>query len=106
MDGTVLNPGNGFRVRIYNPKLDYKIKRVRKYKTSNRHVQKYRVAGHRGTIVIKRLRDRYSVTYVSRYKGVLYFPLDYDEINIVCEAATMMLKRPVVPHSEDEPTLF
>lgn len=106
MDGTVCNPGNGFLVRVYNLKLDYKIKRVRKYKTKNRHVQKYRITGHHGTIVINRRRDRYAVTYISLHKGVLYFPLDYDEINIVCETATMMLKRPVVPHREDEPTLF
>lgn len=106
MDGIVRNPGNGFLVRVYNPKLDYKIKRVRKYKTSDRHVQRYRITGYRGTIVIKRLRDRYAATYISRHRGVLYFPLDYDEINVVCETATMMLKRPIVPHIEDRPTLF
>lgn len=106
MDGIVRNSGNGFRVRVYNLNLDYKIKQVRKYKTSNRHVHKYHVTGHRGTIVINRLQDQYSVTYISRHKGVLYFPHDYDEINMVCEAATMMLKRPVVPHTEDEPKLF
>lgn len=106
MDGIVRDPGNGFLVRVYNPKLDYKIKRVRKYKTENRHVQKYYVTGYRGTIVRNRLRDQYAVTYISEQKGTLYFPHNYDETSMICEAATHMLERPVVLHKEDEPTLF
>lgn len=106
VDGSSPDTGNDFLVRIYSPTLDYKIKRVRKFKTSNRHVKKYYVSGYRGTIIKNRLRNNYAVTYVGKQKGTLYFPHDYNEESMICEAATFMLEAPVVFHSEDEPTLF
>ncbi len=106
LDGIVCGAGDGFFVRIYSPSLNYKTKRVRKYKTENRHVQKYYVAGYRGTIVRNRLRNNYAVTYIAKQKGTIYFPHDYDEKQMICEAATHMLETPVVLHKEDEPTLF
>ena len=106
VDGAFLDTGNGFLVRIYSSTLDYKIKRVRKFKTSNRHVTKYYVSGYRGTIIKNRLRNNYTVTYNGKQKGTLYFPHDHKEESMICEAATFMLEAPVVLHSEDEPTLF
>ena len=106
MDGSFPDTGNGFLVRIYSPTLDYKVKRVRKFKTSNRHVKKYCVSGYRGTIIKNRLRDNYVVTYNGKQKGTLHFPHDYNEETMICEAATFMLEVPVVFHNEDEPTLF
>ena len=106
MDGSFPDTSNGFLVRIYSPTLDYKVKRVRKLKTSNRHVKKYYVSGYRGTIIKNRLRDNYAVTYNGKQKGTLHFPHDYNEETMICEAATFMLEAPVVFHNEDEPTLF
>lgn len=106
MDGAFPDSSNGFLVRIYSSILDYKIKRIRKFKTSNRHVKKYYVSGHRGTIIKNRLRNNYAITYNGKQKGTLYFPHDYNEESMICEAATLMLEALVVFHNEDEPTLF
>lgn len=106
MDGAACGTGDGFFVRIYSPSLDYKVKRVRKFKTSNRHVKKYYVSGYRGTIIKNRLRNNYAITYNGKQKGTLYFPHDYNEESMICEAATFMLEAPVVFHNEDEPALF
>lgn len=106
MDGSSLDTGNGFLVRIYSTTLDYKVKRIRKFKTTNRHVKKYYVSGYRGTIIKNRLRNNYAVTYNGKQKGTLYFPHDYNEESMICEAATFMIEALVVFHNEDEPTLF
>nr|DAT97640.1 MAG TPA: hypothetical protein [Caudoviricetes sp.] len=106
MDGALLYTSNGFLVRIYSSTLDYKIKRVRKFKTSNRHVKKYYLSGYRGTIIKNRLRNNYAVTYNGKQKGTLYFPHDYNEESMICEAATFMIEAPVVFHDEDAATLF
>ena len=106
MDGALLYTSNGFLVRIYSSTLDYKIKRVRKFKTSNRHVKKYYLSGYRGTIIKNRLRNNYVVTYNGKQKGTLYFPHDYNEESMICEAATFMIEAPVVFHDEDAATLF
>lgn len=106
VDDTACGAGNGFLVRIYSSTLDYKVKRVRKLKTSNRHVKKYYVSGYGGTIIKNRLRNNYTVTYNGKQKGTLHFPHDYNEESMICEAATFMLEAPVVFHNEDEPTLF
>lgn len=106
LDGAFPVTSNDFLVRIYSSTLDYKVKRVRKFKTSNRHVKKYYVSGYRGTIIKNRLRNNYAVTYNGKQKGTLYFPHDYNEESMICEAATFMLEVPVVFHNEDEPTLF
>ena len=106
MDGSFSDTGNGFLVRIYSSTLDYNIKRVRKFNTSNRHVKKYYVSGYRGTIIKNRLRNQYAVTYNGKQEGTLYFSHDYNEESMICEAATFMIEAPVVFHSEDAPTLF
>ena len=106
MDGAFPDTGNGFLVRIYSSTLDYKIKRVRKFKTSNRHVKKYYVSGYRGTIIKNRLQNEYAVTYNGKQKGTLYFPHDYNEETMICEAATFMLEALVVHHNANEPVLF
>ena len=106
VDGTVCGTGDGFLVRIYSSTLDYKIKRVRKFKTSNRHVKKYYVSGYRGTIIKNRLRNNYAVTYNGKQKGTLYFSHDHNEESMICEAATFMIEAPVVFHDEDAPALF
>ena len=106
VDGAFPDTSNGFLVRIYSSTLDYKIKRVRKFKTSNRHVKKYYVSGYRGTIIKNRLQNNYAVTYNGKQKGTLYFPHDHNEESMICEAATFMLEAPVVFHNEDDPTLF
>ena len=106
VDGVVCGAGDGFLVRIYSPKLEYKVKRVMRYKTDNRHVTKYYIAGHRGTIILNRTREDYVVTYNGKQQGCIRYPHDYDKIAMVCAAATNMLGTPVVLHKEDEPTLF
>lgn len=106
VDGSFPDTGNGFLVRIYSPKLEYKIKRVTRYKTDNRHVTKYYIAGHRGTIVLSRTREDYIVTYNGKQQGCIRYPHNYDKIAMVCTAATNMLGVPVVLHNQDEPTLF
>lgn len=106
MDGSFPDTDSDFLVRIYSPTLDYKIKRVRKFKTSNRHVKKYYVSGYRGTIIKNRLRNNYAVTYNGKQKGTLYFPHDYSEKSMICDAATFMIEAPVVFHDKDAPTLF
>ena len=106
MDGTVCGTGDGFLVRIYSPKLEYKVKRAMCYKTDNRHVTKYYIAGHRGTIVLNRTREDYLVTYNGKQQGCIRYPHDYDKIAMVCAAATNMLGTPVVLDKQDEPTLF
>lgn len=106
MDGYSSDTGNGFLVRIYSSTLDYKVKRIRKFNTSNRHVKKYYVSGYRGTIIKNRLRNNYAVTYNGKQRGTLYFSHDYNEESMICEAATFMIEAPVVFHDEDAPTLF
>lgn len=106
MDGAVCGAGDGFFVRIYSPKLEYKVKRVRHYKTDNRHVTKYYIAGHRGTIVLNRTREDYVITYNGKQQGCIRYPHDYDKTAMVCAAATNMLGTPVVLDKQDEPTLF
>lgn len=106
MDGFFPDTSNGFLVRIYSSTLDYKVKQFRKFKTSNRHVKKYYLSGYRGTIIKNRLRNNYAVTYNGKQKGTLYFPHDYNEVKMICEAATFMLEAPVVFHNKNEPTLF
>lgn len=106
VDGVVCGASDDFFVRIYSPKLEYKVKRVMRYKTDNRHVTKYYIAGHRGTIILNRTREDYVVTYNGKQQGCIRYPHDYDKIAMVCTAATNMLGSPVVLHKEDEPTLF
>ena len=106
MDGAVRGTGDGFFVRIYSPKLEYKVKRVMCYKTDNRHVTKYYIAGHRGTIVLCRTREDYLVTYNGKQQGCIRYPHNYDKTVMVCEAATNMFGTPVVLDKQDEPTLF
>lgn len=106
VDGAVCGTGDGFFVRIYSPKLEYKVKRVMRYKTDNRHVTKYHIAGHRGTIVLSRTREDYIVTYNGKQQGCIRYPHDYDKTAMVCAAATNMLGSPVVLNSQNEPTLF
>ena len=106
MDGAVCGTGDGFFVRIYSPNLEYKIKRVTRYKTDNRHVTKYHIAGHRGTIILSRTREDYIVTYNGKQQGCIRYPHNYDKIVMVCSAATNMLGSPVVLHNQDELTLF
>lgn len=106
MDGAVCGAGDGFFVRIYSPKLEYKVKRVMRYKTDNRHVTRYHIAGHRGTIILSRTRVDYVVTYNGKQQGCIRYPHDYDKIAMVCAAATNMLGTPVVLDKQGEPTLF
>ena len=106
MDGAVCGAGDGFLVRIYSLKLEYKTKRVTRYKTDNRHVTKYHIAGHRGTIVLCRTREDYLVTYNGKHQGCIRYPHNYDKTAMVCAAATNMLGIPVVLDKQDEPTLF
>nr|DAT37651.1 MAG TPA: hypothetical protein [Caudoviricetes sp.] len=106
MDGTVRGTDDGFFVRIYSPKLEYKVKRVMCYKTDNRHVTKYYIAGHRGTIVLCRTREDYLVTYNGKQQGCIRYPHNHDKILMVCAAATNMFGTPVVLDKQDEPTLF
>ena len=106
VDGAVCGTGDGFLVRIYSPKLEYKVKRVTCYKTDNRHVTKYYIAGHRGTIVLCRTREDYLVTYNGKQQGCIRYPHDYDKTAMVCAAATNMFGTPVVLNKQDEPTLF
>lgn len=106
MDGAVCGAGDGFFVRIYSPKLEYKVKRVFCYKTDNRHVTKYYIAGHRGTIILNRTREDYAVTYNGKQQGCIRYPHNYDKIAMVCAAASNMLGTPVVFDNQDEPTLF
>ena len=106
VDGAVRGTGNDFFVRIYSPKLEYKVKRVMCYKTDNRHVTKYYIAGYRGTIVLTRTREDYLATYNGKQQGCIRYPHDYDKISMVCAAATNMLGTPVVLDEQDIPTLF
>lgn len=106
VDGSPSDIGNGFLVRIYSPKLEYNVKRVMCYKTENRHVTKYYITGHRGTIVLSRTREDYLVTYNGKQQGCIRYPHDYDKIAMVCAAATNMLGTPVILHNQDELTLF
>lgn len=106
VDGAVCGAGDGFFVRIYSPKLEYKVKRVTCYKTDNRHVTKYHIASHRGTIILNRTREDYVVTYNGGQQGCIRYPHDYDKIAMVCAAASNMLGTPVVLDKQDEPTLF
>ena len=106
MDGTARDTDDGFFVRIYSPRLEYKVKRVMRYKTDNRHVTKYYIAGHRGTIILNRTREDYVVTYNGKQQGCISYPHDYDKISMVCAAATNMLGTLVVLDKQDEPTLF
>nr|DAY34420.1 MAG TPA: hypothetical protein [Caudoviricetes sp.] len=106
MDGAVCGTGDGFFVRVYSPKLEYKVKRVTRYKTDNRHVTKYHIAGHRGTIILSRTREDYIVTYNGKQQGCIRYPHDYDKIAMVCAAATNMFGTPVVLDNQDKPTLF
>lgn len=106
VDGAFPDTGNGFLVRIYSPNLEYKVKRVMRYKTDNRHVTKYYIAGHRGTIILNRTREDYVVTYNGKQQGCIRYPHDYDKIATVCAAASNMLGTPVVLDKQDEPTLF
>ena len=106
MDGFVCGTGDGFFVRIYSPKLEYKVKRVMRYKTDNRHVTKYHIAGYRGTIVLSRTGEDYLVTYNGKQQGCIRYPHNYDKTMIVCAAASNMLGSPVVLDKQDEPTLF
>nr|DAK14652.1 MAG TPA: hypothetical protein [Caudoviricetes sp.] len=77
-----------------------------RYKTDNRHVTKYHIAGHRGTIVLSRTREDYLVTYSGKQQGCIRYPHNYDKIMMVCAAASNMLGCPVVLDKQDEPTLF
>nr|DAK13467.1 MAG TPA: hypothetical protein [Caudoviricetes sp.] len=77
-----------------------------RYKTDNRHVTKYYIAGHRGTIILSRTREDYVVIYNGKQQGCIRYPHDYDKIAMVCAAATNMLGTPVVLDKQDEPTLF
>lgn len=106
VDGAVCGASDGFFVRIYSPKLEYKVKRVMRYKTNNRHVTKYHIAGRRGTITLNRTREDYVVTYNGKQQGCIRYPHDYDKIAMVCAAATNMLGTPVVLDKQDELTLF
>lgn len=106
MDGTVCGTADGFFVRIYSPKLEYKVKRVMRYNTDNRHVTKYYIAGHRGTIVLSRTREDYLVTYNGKQQGCIRYPHDYDKTMMVCAAASNMFGTPVVLDKQDTPTLF
>ena len=107
MDGTVRSVSDDFRVRVYNDALRYKTRLVSRYKTDNRHVNKYYIQGNRGTIVVNRLKDKYSVTYINGYnKGTIYFT---HKANIQCaiaEAATHMLGKIVVVEDDHQLTLF
>ena len=107
MDGTVCDVGDGFRVRVYNDALRYKTRLVTRYNTDNRHVKKYHIQGHRGTIVTKRLRDKYSVTYISGdNKGTIYFAHQANIHYAIAEAATQMLGKIVAVEDDRQMTLF
>lgn len=106
VDGAFPDASNGFLVRIYSPKLEYKVKRVMRYKTDNRHVTKYYIAGYRGTIVLSRTHEDYLVTYNGKRQGCIRYPHNHDKIAMVCAAATNMLGSPVVLDKQYEPTLF
>lgn len=107
VDGTVRSVSDYFRVRVYNDALRYKTRLVSRYKTDNRHVNKYHIQGNRGTIVVNRLRDKYSVTYINGdNKGTIYFA---HKANIQCaiaEAATHMLGKIVTVEDDNQMTLF
>lgn len=106
VDGAVRGTGNDFFVRIYSPKLEYKVKRAMCYKTDNRHIIKYHIAGHRGTIVLRRTREDYLVTYNGKQRGCIRYPHNCDKTEMVCAAATNMFGVPVVLDKQDDPTLF
>lgn len=107
MDGAVCDADHGFRVRVYNDALMYKTRLITQYNTNNRHVKKYHVQGHQGTIVTNRLRDRYAVTYISSSnKGTIYFEHRTDIRYAVAEAATHMLGKIVTVEDDRQMSLF
>lgn len=107
VDGAVCDAGDGFRVRVYNDALRYKTRLVSRYNTDNRHVKKYHIQGHRGTIVTNRLRDRYAVTYINGdNKGTIYFSHKANVHYAIAEAITHMLGKIVVVEDDNQMTLF
>ena len=107
VDGIVRSASDDFRVRVYSDTLRYKTRLVSRYKTDNRHVNKYYIQGHRGTIVTNRLRDRYAVTYINGdNKGTIYFTHQTNIHYAIAEAATHMLGKIVVVEDDRQMTLF
>lgn len=107
MDGVVRSAGDDFRVRVYSDTLRYKTRLVSRYKTDNRHVNKYHIQGNRGTIIVNRLRDKYSVTYIiGDNKGTLYFTHKANIHFAIAEAATHMLGKIVVVEDDNQLALF
>lgn len=107
MDGVVRGADDDFRVRVYSDTLRYKTRTVSRYKTDNRHVNKYHIQGNRGTIVVNRLRDKYAVTYISGdNKGTIYFAHQANIRCAIAEAATHMLGKIVVVEDDRQLTLF
>lgn len=107
MDGAVCGAADDFRVRVYNDTLRYKTRLVSRYKTHNRHVNKYHIQGNRGTIVVNRLKDRYEVTYINGdNKGTIYFAHKANIHFAIAEAATHMLGKIVVVEDDNQMTLF
>ena len=107
MDGFVRSAVDDFRVRVYSDTLRYKTRLVSRYKTNNRHVNKYHIQGNRGTIVVNRLKDRYEVTYINGdNKGTIYFTHKANIHFAIAEAATHMLGKIVVVEDDNQTTLF
>lgn len=107
VDGTARSAIDDFRVRVYSDTLTYKTRLVSRYKTDNRHVNKYHIQGNRGTIVVNRLRDKYEVTYINGdNKGTIYFSHKAIIHYAIAEAATLMLGKIVVIEDTNQGTLF
>lgn len=107
VDGTVCDVGDGFRVRVYNNALMYKTRLVSRYNTDNRHVKKYHIQGHRGTIVTNRLADKYAVTYINgENKGTIYFAHQVNIHYAIAEAASHMLGKIVTVEDDRQLSLF
>lgn len=107
MDDSVRSVSGDFCVRVYSDTLRYKTRLVSRYKTDNRHVNKYHIQGNHGTIVVNRLRDRYAVTYISGdNKGTIYFLHKANIHYAIAEAATHMLGKIVVVEDDNQLTLF
>ena len=106
MDGRDFCFPDGYYVRVYNDRLEYRRHCVNGYKTEAPNIVIYTVFKLSTKIVVQLLDEGIQTTYIGKHKGTFKMPTSTELGEILKVALSSALDNPVTIESKFPETLF
>lgn len=105
MDGFAGCGPHGFRVRVYDGSLDFKVRMVTPYLTADRSSMLYHVEGTSFKCTVRNDGSVYTFFSSQTYPNRQFFSLDTPIENVICSGFTNE-NHWLVPDDKEQPSLF